>query len=126
MRRRLIGALTLALLAQPVPGQENRPAPSGLPESPALSTRLILTAEGIPIGDLLSLVRKRTGVPLSAEPELAAEKVIVFGPVRPLREVLADLATLINARWEVGKTGEGGDRYVLARSRKSQEYQAGL
>src|SRR5437899_2553198 len=55
------------------------------------SQKVAVTAEGMPIRDLLAALSDKTGVSVSAADELADEKVMLFSPARPLRDLLEDL-----------------------------------
>lgn len=125
MRAWLPGAISLTALLLAQAGYSD-PFLSGLPETPSLTRRVTVEAAGVPVEDLLSLLRARTGVPVSAERDLADAKVILFGPPRPLRDVLTDLAALLNARWEIRKAKDESERYALSWSRKAREYEEGL
>src|SRR4051812_11617631 len=67
---------------------------------PRAAQKVTVSAEGLPVTELLALLAQKTGISLSAAPEVADDKVIVFGPACPLREILADIAALFNDRWE--------------------------
>jgi hypothetical protein len=51
---------------------------------------------------------------------------MVFGPARPLREVLTDLAALFNNRWEQKEGSDGKQSYILTRSLSARQYEARL
>src|SRR5205085_1930126 len=72
------------------------------------------------------LLSEKTGISMSVSPETADDKVIVFGPARPLREVLGDLAALFNDRWERHQLKDGSARYVLTRDLPARQYEAAL
>lgn len=91
-----------------------------------LRQKVIVEAEGIPLGDLMAVVKKKTGIAISANSSIADDKVIVFGPARPLGDVLADIAALYNATWLVETGSDGVNRYVLARDVKSRHYDEDL
>src|SRR3712207_3277446 len=63
-----------------------------LAAEPRLEARYRVHAEGIAVGELMARAARSSEVPLSVEPEVADDKVLVFGPPRPLREILADVA----------------------------------
>jgi hypothetical protein len=73
-----------------------------------------ISAEGVPVSEVLARIQKITGVPLQAEGAASDDRVVLFGPDRPLREVLADLAALFGDRWR-RSPGASGDRYLLYR-----------
>jgi len=65
-----------------------------------LDRKVTVRAEGIAVGALLPRITRACGVPLTVDAETSDEKVMVFGPARPLRELLDDLAALMGGRWE--------------------------
>jgi hypothetical protein len=86
-----------------------------------LLRNVTVSTEGIAIGDLIAMLAQRTGISLTAAREIADDKVIVFGPARPLRDLLADLAALFNNRWERRQRANGSVRYVLTRDVRAQQ-----
>lgn len=115
--------LSLFLLT-PIQGQP--PPRDPLADDPRLSPRVLLHVEGLPVGDLLAQVREKTGVALAASAEVADEKVMIFGPARPLREQLADMAALLNTTWERKADPGGQPRYTLTRSLRARQLEARL
>jgi RNA polymerase sigma factor (sigma-70 family) len=95
-------------------------------ENPRLQRKVAITAEGVPVGDLLALLARQTGVTLKADATVADDKVIAFGPARPLRDVMTDLAALFNATWQGYQEGDGEPTYVLRRTVRAREYEEGL
>jgi hypothetical protein len=91
-----------------------------------LLQKVAVRAEGLSLDDLFILLSRKTGIELSASRDTGEEKVLLFGPARPLRELLADLAALLNDRWERKTTTGGGTRYVLARDLRARQYEARL
>ena len=89
----------------------------------ALEQTVRIHSEGIAVGDLMALISKETGVDVTARREVADDKVIVFGPPRLLKEVLADLAALFNDTWVHTQTSGGKDRYALSRSITAHDYE---
>ena len=85
----LLGVIPWRVVADPEQGDP-------LAGSPGLDQQIHIQAEGIPISNLLALVSKQTGVDVIARSDVADDKVIIFGPPRPLKAVLADLAALYN------------------------------
>jgi len=72
--------------------------------------------DGMAVDELLSGLSERTGVSFSASREAGDDKVIAFGPARPLAAVLRDVAALFGNVWE-SKTGpDGRPTYRLVRS----------
>lgn len=102
------------------------PAKDPLADDARLAQQVRVTAEGLAVSDLLARLSARTGVALVAEPDVGDEKVIVFGPARPLRELLADLAALFNIRWEAKRTHGGEIRYRLYCSPAARQLEAGF
>jgi beta-lactamase regulating signal transducer with metallopeptidase domain len=93
---------------------------------PQLQQKIFVHAEGIPVGELLTLISKQAGIALSAKDALADEKIIVFGPPRPLKALLKDMAVLFNNTWMRGKTADGRLAYIMVRGQRAQEYEAAL
>ncbi|HLK60439.1 MAG TPA: M56 family metallopeptidase [Chthonomonadaceae bacterium] len=117
----LIPAASLHLAAGAAPDDGN-----ALNGDARLNQKVEITAEGIPVGDLLSLLSTRTGVKLKADSYVADDKVIVFNPARPLRDVLTDLASLFNDRWQSHKERNGEITYLLLRDIRAKAYEDGL
>jgi beta-lactamase regulating signal transducer with metallopeptidase domain len=115
-----LGLMLVSAAAAPLEKRGKDP----LADDPRLARKIKVTAEGLPVGDLLTLIAKETGIGLSADQDIADDKVIVFGPARPLREVLADLAALFNNRWERWKVADGALRYRLIRTVRAGQYEA--
>jgi hypothetical protein len=113
MKWAAVGVLTGLLLgAIPALAQEVN---EDLPASDArLNQKFLVQAEGIALGDLLARMTKESGISLRADRETMDDKVILFGPARPLRETLADFATLFGHRWMHAKE-EGQERYILVK-----------
>ncbi len=116
-------AITLSspLKAAPEPEKDD---PLG--GDPKMDRKIILSAEGIPVGELLAAVSKKTGLAFRADPSVADAKIIVFGPPRPLRAALTDIAALTNDSWRHYTNVEKVEQYVLYREPKAFRYEAGL
>ncbi len=123
-RRALLPYALFPLLGAALPacllGEAGGDAPGDAPALPdpfagdaRLERKVLVSCEGLPVSELLALISEKTQIPLSASREHAQDKLLVFGPARPLRDVLADLAALLGAVWEKRKTDTG---YTLARS----------
>ena len=91
-----------------------------------LDRKVNISAEGIPLSDLLTAVSKQTGMAFRADGIAADDKVIVFGPPRPLRAVLTDIAALFNDQWRHYVNVEGKEQYVIYREPKAVRYENGL
>ena len=116
----------LLLTSRFAAAQAAKPPAEGFSTDPWLKQNVAVHAEGIPVSDLLDLLGRRTGVSLKADPYVADDKVIVFSPSRPLREVLVDLAALFNDSWEELPLADGKMRYRLIRGLKAQRYEDDL
>jgi hypothetical protein len=81
-----------------------------------LNTGVEVAAAGVPVSDLLTALGDKTGVRLTAAPSTADDKVVVVSPARPLRETLADLAALLNDRWQARERPGRPVAYELERS----------
>jgi hypothetical protein len=133
LTRRLRVAITLGALAIVSAGlmlvsvaaaPAGRPAKDPLADDARLAQKVRVTVEGLPVSDLLAQLSAKTGVSLAAEPETGDDKVILFGPARPLRELLADLAALFNDRWERKQAASGTIRYRLIRTPSARQLEA--
>jgi beta-lactamase regulating signal transducer with metallopeptidase domain len=109
-------------------------APQGeVPGTPAwkgdarVERKVKVHAEGIALGELFPLISRTTGVRVEASRTIADDKVILYGPSRPLRAVLSDLALLLGCTWSKGETlTDGKPYYVLAPSTKLRRYEEKL
>lgn len=90
-----------------------------------LDQKVNLQVEGMSLGELLPRLSRVTGVPLRADREAAEDKVVILGPDRPLREVLADLAALLGHRWE-RRSERGEVQFVLVRDPEIRKKEAKL
>src|SRR5437868_14869100 len=117
----LLAAAMIMALPLRVPAAAPDTVRDPLAEDSRLQRRVALSVEGLPIRDLLSLLSERTGVSLAVASDVADEKALVFGPARPLRDVLADLAALFDCRWARERSGRDSTRYRLVRSRGGQQ-----
>ena len=91
-----------------------------------LNRKVSITAEGIPIRDLLALLTQKTGVLLKADDYVADDKIILFTPSRPLRDILDDIAALYNDTWLTGPTTDNSHFFRLVRLRDARDYEDGL
>jgi beta-lactamase regulating signal transducer with metallopeptidase domain len=117
------GIVALAALIVPVSAQSGDDAWSN---NARLEQRVKITAEGVPLGDLMSLLSQKTGVQLAANRTVRDEKIVVFGPARPLKSLLSDIAALENAVWIHDRDSQGKDHYELGRDIKAQQYEEQL
>jgi beta-lactamase regulating signal transducer with metallopeptidase domain len=84
-------------------GSRHRPT---LEQVRELDRRVSYTETKIPLGELVQKVASETGVPLVAAPEVADEPVAVVVKALPARELLEQLADLLDYRWSRrGKRG---------------------
>jgi len=91
-----------------------------------LNRKVSIAAEGIPIRDLLALLTQKTGVLLKADDYVADDKIILFTPSRPLRDILEDIAALYNDTWLTGPTTDNKHFFRLVRLRDARDYEDGL
>lgn len=96
-----------------------------------LARQIAVHIEGLAVRDLLARITQKTGVALAADEAVGDEKVVVFGPARPLREWLADVAALLGGAWRVsasapGANGEPATGYKLARTAATRGREARL
>ena len=120
-----IASLLLAGFLSRMVSAQTTQADTSLLDNPRLNQRVIVSAEGIPVGDLLLLLSQKTGVPIKADGFTADDKVIVFGPARPLRDVMADLAALFNDTWLHSRNGDRHS-YRLTRNPRERDYETNL
>jgi len=115
-----------ALLTAP-PGsvvQAEEPPRSALEGVPGLEKRITYTETKIPLGELVAKVAADTGVPLRAAPDVADEPVAVAVTALPARELLEQIADLLDYQWRVQafrrsgaqafRSGKGGLAFDLA------------
>jgi hypothetical protein len=122
-RQRWFAPLLGALLTLCLHAYANPQDP--LSDDPQLDRKVEVSAEGIPVSDLLARLTARTGVSLRAARDVADDKVIVCGAARPLRDLMADLAALYNDVWMRVEEPKG-IRYLLTRTERAKEYEDGL
>ena len=91
-----------------------------LANNPRLEQNVALTAEGVPVGELLALIAQKSGVSLRAVAPTSDDKIVCFSPSRPLRESLRDIAALLNDKW-LHSTEDGKDYYTLVRTARAKE-----
>jgi beta-lactamase regulating signal transducer with metallopeptidase domain len=111
-------ALCLSLIVAADPTQVD----SSLDDDPALKQKVLISAEGVPMIDLLALVAQKTGVQIKADGFTADDKIILFGPSRPLKDSMADMAALFNDTWLHSKNGSR-HTYRLTRNPRAREYE---
>jgi beta-lactamase regulating signal transducer with metallopeptidase domain len=111
---------TLLISASAAPGED------AWKSDTRLDQRVKISAEGISLGELLPLISQKTGVSLTANRYTADDKVILLGPARPLRDVLADIAALFNDLWDPEQGNDGKLQYVLIRDLKTRQYEERL
>lgn len=128
----LTSFLNISVMAQG-PGQPQGGVSSTSPtnsdafaEDMRLSQKVALHAEGIPLEDLLARLSRRIGVTLKVQQDIADEKVIVFSSVRPIRDLLNDMAALMNDAWM--RLEQPGDKpiYRLVRNGRARELENDL
>jgi hypothetical protein len=119
-------ALAFAPFSIPAIAAPAQPPPDPFADDERVAQKVSVTTEGLAVGDLLARIAEKTGVALAATTETRDDKVIVFGPARPLREVLADLAALFNDRWERKEGKDGVVRYTLTRTIRARQQEAEL
>src|SRR5688572_11183644 len=103
MNRPLILVLwTLCLLssARTAPAAEAERRPRSVFEGVAgLEKPVTLSETKTPLGELIGLVAKETGVALTAAREVADEPVLAIVKEMPARELLEQIAELLGYRW---------------------------
>jgi hypothetical protein len=84
-----------------------------------LTKRVALAFKGMALSDLCEHLRADTGVRLAAGPSVADEKVTIFCPELPLREVMRQLSRPFGYTWL--RSGTAGQyRYELVQDLRSQ------
>jgi hypothetical protein len=119
-------AMLCGMLLIPVFVRSPVSAAEGFSTDTRLQQAVAVHAEGIPIGDLLELLSRKTGVSLTAERYVADDKVVAFCSARPLRATLVDLAAVYNDSWQETPLASGKMRYTLVRRAKAQRYEDDL
>ncbi len=119
----MVGAVALVAMLVPVAALSDRDTWGG---NVRLDQRVKISAEGISLGELFPLLTSKTGVNLTTSRAIADEKVVLFGPARPLKAILSDLAALLDATWVRDRDRDGRDRFELARDVKAQQYEEEL
>jgi beta-lactamase regulating signal transducer with metallopeptidase domain len=99
---------------------------AGIGNDGRLGRKVTISAEGVPIGDLLTLVTKKSGVNMSAAPDVADDKIIIFETSRRLRDAMADIAALYNAVWVPVEVQGSPVRYSLVVSAHTRQYEEDL
>src|SRR5579871_1966664 len=97
-----------------------------LADNPRLDQNVEIHAEGIPLRELLALISRKTGVSLQTDSYIADEKIVLFSPARPLKEVMTDIAAAFNDTWQHSKSEQGAHTYRLVRYVKAKEYEDNL
>src|SRR5439155_23576406 len=87
-------------------GSERRPR-SNLADAAGLEKPVTYSETKIPLGELLARVTTDTGITLTAASDVADEPVAVVVTDVPARELLDQLAVLLDYRWR-RRTGVGG------------------
>jgi hypothetical protein len=101
----LLGMLLWAMMPTLAGSADQRPR-SVLEGEKALDQPVTETETKIPLGELVQKVGADTGAPLTAAPEVADEPVAVVVKALPARELLEQLAELLDYRWaRHGKEG---------------------
>lgn len=93
-----------AAAGEPPPGLE--------PGAPRLGIAVRVEAAQAPVRDFVAELGRRAGVRLAVAPSLAERLVAHWGPARPARAVLADVAELLRAEWRA-EGSSGRQRWVL-------------
>lgn len=122
-RRSVLGLMAVGVMGVP-PGVARAADP--LLSDAKLAGNAKIEAEGVAVSDLLAVLSEKTGVVFTSRGIVADEKVVLFGPRRPVRETLSDLAALLNATWKPERTSTGGMRYVLELGTAAQRYEQKL
>lgn len=132
MRPCFIGFLGLLLFCRMAEAQQSKRA-AGQKEQPTdifdgdmrVMQKARIHCEGLSVGELVALLAKKSGIGLTADQSAAEEKVVVFTPLRPLRDTFLDLAALLNDTWEQDRTA-GQPRYILRHGRTAVALEARL
>lgn len=130
MGHRVVFFLWLAFCAAGVPhpcfGAEAASRPdAALAGVTALGRPITLSETKIPLGALVQKIAAQTGVRLVAHRDVAAEPVAVVVRRLPARELLTNLAELLDYRWRrLGKPGEW--RYEIWQDAAGKRYEQAL
>src|SRR5688500_15969385 len=107
----ILAAVGLALTAFTARATDT-PKRSPLADVAALDKPITLTETKIPLGELIQKVAAESGVKLTAHPTTADEPVAVVVKELPARELLVQLADLLDYLW-IRQGKEGAWRYEL-------------
>src|SRR5579871_1051147 len=121
-----IGALVAGVLVPGLVAATAAPPQETWAKDARLNRKAAITAEGIPLRDLLAQVSKQSGIVLRADDYVADDKVLLFTPARPLRDTLEDLAALYNDTWLPQTAKDGTVSYRLIRDVRARGYEDGL
>jgi hypothetical protein len=113
-----------ASLGRAGPAAEKRPR-SALEGVTALEQPVTHTATKVPLGELVQHVAAETGVPLAAAAEVADEPVAVVVNGLPARELLEQLAELLDYTWS-RRRRQGAWHYEIYQDLASKQRQAVL
>lgn len=100
--------------------------PDILAKEPRFAQSVRVEAEGISIRELLAHISEAAKLPLRASREVAEEKIIVFGPPRPMREILQDIAMLLGAEWQERNEKDAPPYYLLEKRSAARERETTL
>jgi hypothetical protein len=117
---------SLLCFAPPVLAAEpgSRPA-SALQGVPALDEPVTHTETKIPLGELVRKIAADTGEKLTAAREVADEPVAVVVKAMPARELLEQVAELLDFRWS-RRVKRGAASYEIWQDLKSKQHEAAL
>jgi hypothetical protein len=105
--------------------ETGQPRPSPLAAVKALDKPVTLSETKISLGELVQKVAAETGAPLTATREVADEPVAVVVSDLPARELLEQVADLLDYRWsQRGKDGE--ERYEIWQDLAAKQREAAL
>ena len=120
----LLGTL-LWLVPPTLAGSADQRSRSVLEGVKALDQRVTQTETKIPLGELVAKVASDTGVKLTATRDAADEPVAVVVKQMPARELLEQLAVLLDYRWS-RQGHEGAWRYEIYQDLASKHREAAL
>jgi hypothetical protein len=107
----VLAVTTLLEGVLPAPAAEKPVEP--LAGNARLEQAIRVSSPGISVRELLGRISGATGVALTAEAGAGESKLILYGPPRPLRDVLGDIAELFGHRWVRRQVG-AEIRYLLS------------
>ena len=108
------------------PFDEPKPRiPKEITEDKCLDVKVNVYVKGKSFRDLFAEIRKQTGVRLTTERSISAERAIIYFHARPLRDVMTEISSLFGYYW-LPKGKEGSYSYELFEDTKHEKHRNDL